>query len=253
MKILIFLASAICFCSCNHLYYAPSSANTPLFREKNEGMLNAGFIGTDEASGVQVQSAYAVGKNVGVLLNFMTMGESNNTSYNNQNVKEKGRGTYVEAAAGYFKPFSNIKFVFETYGGIGAGMINNHYASSERSKVGLTKLFIQPAIGLRLPNYQMSLATKFSAAMLKIKSSDLSSTGLPDEYAKLYYLPDHKTSFLFEPTLTFRAGLKSVMLQAQVTLSLNINNKNLPQEDDLFSLGVIIPFKVRPATSSKDK
>jgi hypothetical protein len=253
MKLFLSLASVICFCSCTHVYYAPSSANTPLFREKNEGMVNAAFIGSDETSGVQVQSAYAVGKNVGVQLNFMTMGESNNTSYNNQNVKEKGRGTYIEAAAGYFTPFTNRKFVFETYGGIGGGVINNHYASSESSKVGLTKLFLQPAIGLRLPNYQMSIATKFSAAMLRIKSSDLSGSGLPLEYAQLYYINDHKTSFLLEPTLTFRGGLKGVMLQAQITFSLNLNNNNLPQEDDLFSLGIIIPFKARSAASSKGK
>ena len=254
MRLFLFIATAICFCSCTHVYYAPSSSNTPLFREKNEGMLNASFITADEGTGAQVQSAYAVGKNIGVQLNFMTLGESETRSYNNSpTVITKGRGTYVEAAAGYFTPFSNIKFIFETYGGVGTGVVKNDYASSEHSKVGVTKIFIQPAIGLRLPNYQMSLATKFSTLMLKVKSSNLSSANLPGEYVDLDFVRNNKTSFLFEPTMSFRGGFKGFMFQAQLTLSFNINNNNLAQEESLFSFGFVIPFKVKPATKAKSE
>ena len=74
----------------------------PLFKEKGETRVNGyyalGSTGLDDIKGAEVQAAYAVGKNVGVMLNTAFMGASEG----DENQKDAGHGSLIEAGAGFF-------------------------------------------------------------------------------------------------------------------------------------------------------
>src|SRR5215203_4384981 len=105
-KIYSLIAIAITITSCQHVYYAPNSANAPQLSEKGETRLNALYCagGDSEFSGGELQAAHAVSDKVGVMINFFAAGTSENVtsiSSNGSHV-EKGNGSYIEGAGGYF-------------------------------------------------------------------------------------------------------------------------------------------------------
>jgi hypothetical protein len=232
----------VIFCtSCLHHYYAPNSNNVPLFKEKNEGRIQLQYSGGNEYSGFEFQSAYAVGRHVGLQLNFFT------ASGNDEEAGVKygsGNGTYIEGAAGYFAPSSNNLWVFETYAGIGTGTVTNKYLSSESSKVGVTKFFLQPSYGFSTKNFEIAVSSKFSLANLKVKNSTVTENNNPSDFPDIEFLQNNKSFFFWEPGIMMRGGFKYFKLMAQFTYSapndqkLNIDNANL-------SVGVVVPFKIK--------
>ncbi len=240
-RIIFFIATSSFFTSCVHHYYAPNSNNVPLLKEKNEGRIQLQFGGGNNYNGFEFQSAYAVGKHTALqLIFFSASGEDKegDVKYGS------GKGTYIEAAAGYFAPSQNNHWVFETYAGVGTGTVTNEYRESESSKVTVTKFFLQPSYGFSTKNFEIAVSSKFSLANFNVKNSTVTMDNNPADFPDIEFLRNNKSFFLWEPGIMMRGGFKQFKIMAQFTYSapndskLNIDNANL-------SVGVVVPFKIK--------
>ena len=161
---------------------------------------------------------------MGIMANFITGSGSDDN--------ESGKGSMFEIGAGYFTPLG-AKFNFETYGGLGIGGITNEY-ESDKSKVNFMRFFVQPSIGYSSRGFEAIIATRF--AHLNYTSIDHGS----GSYDDLQFLEDHKSSVLFEPSITLRAGWEDFKFQLQYVNSNNLSHSEIPMEKENVSLGVII-------------
>jgi hypothetical protein len=87
---------------CTHYYYVPNVQNVPLFKEKNEVRLTLA-AGEGEFQWGEIQAAYSVGKNIGIMANCHSA--TGNESIVNF---ERCSGSYFEGGAGYFKPQNKL-------------------------------------------------------------------------------------------------------------------------------------------------
>lgn len=230
--------------SCTHFYYAPNSNNVPLFKEKNEMRASVQYVETsadvdlESASGVEIQTAYAVSNNVGVQLNFM--------SASLRESEGSGSGTYIEAAGGYFKPIGlQKKFVFETYAGIGLGGIQNHFSSELEYgdvKTSISKFFIQPSFGFTITHFSAAFSSKFSLVTLDVKNSNLNDNS--PEYKFVNSLQGGKSYFFWEPGIMLRTGFKHVQFIIQFTKNTS-NNENVLISTATVSIGAIFPITIK--------
>ncbi len=232
---------------CSHYYYAPNAANIPLFKEKNTFQIKGGFSG-DNYSGSDIQLAYSVSKNIGVMVNSFFAAETENVDNNSLNSahQESGKGSYIEAGLGYYKPFGKHKvWIFETYGGAGVGGESHSYGYSQASNLRLTKYFIQPSFGYssKSGHFEAALSSRFSGLNLKINNSNLSLQSNQYEKQNLDAIALHPSSFLWEPSLLIAAGGKYIKFYFQITSSSNISNPHLAMDYGNLSLGLKITFK----------
>jgi hypothetical protein len=202
----IAVAVSVFASSCMHYYYAPSSNNIPLLKEKGDGNIELKYSVGNYYSGFEVQSALAVSNHVGVQLNFFTASQDDD-EYGS------GNGSYIEAAGGYFLPTTNHKWVFETYTGIGTGVVNNKYEYLKISKVGLTKFFIQPSFGFTHPYFDIAIASKFSLVNFNVKNSSVDKEASPIDYYDIQLLENNKSFFIWEPGIMMRGGFKGLKFQ----------------------------------------
>lgn len=208
------LLFAIFNCGCTHYYYVPNVQNVPLLTESKDLRISGSFGGWDESKCIELQTAYAAGKNFGIMADFMTAWGGKVSE------KDYGRGTCFDGAIGYFKPLSE-GLVFELYGGVGVssqlheyeelhynydtGTITSQYGGS--SKLSFNRLFIQPSIGLKSTAFEIAISAR---------TCRLSYTRLNSYYSSvdISYLDD-KSHYFIEPALTLRAGWENIKLQAQ--------------------------------------
>jgi len=233
-KILMITCSML-FLSCSHYYYGPNSSNTPLLSEK-EAKLNIQYAAADAFKAFEVQSAFAVSKHFGGMINFIAGGENDNNSWFVSD-GDKGSAKYIEVGAGYFTPVNHTPWIFETYGGIGTGGIKNNFGSQGRANVTFTKLFLQPNFGVKTKGFEFGLSSRFSFV-----NHNLDFSTIPKEDMDLRNILEHPDSFLWEPGIVMRAGGKNFLVQIQYTSSLNITNPDLVQEPGIFNIGFCIPI-----------
>jgi hypothetical protein len=243
LALILFAALAT---SCTHYYYGPNTSNIPLLKEKNDGKLNFNWYVTDEASGIEVQSAYAVGKHTGLMVNILSASEGGDfLGWRRFEDKVTGSGTYIEAAAGYFSSLPPTDWLFETYAGIGTGAIKNTYEYAETSKVGITKLFIQPSFGWSTKHLEIGLSARLAFVWLNVKNSSVTLSKNSGDYFDIDYIRKNRSGLLIEPGIMIRSGPKGIKFMLNYTGSYN-NNLAWKQEEGSFSLGVCIPFKIDP-------
>lgn len=237
---------------CSHYYYAPNAANIPLFKEKNTFKGKAGFS-SDNYTGADIQMAYSASKNIGIMVNSFFVGEKEKVQDNvnaSTSHAESGKGSYVEAGAGYYKPLGLQKiWIFETYVGGGIGGQNHIYANSESANLQFSKFFIQPSIGYsaKSGHVEVGLSSRFSALNLKVKNSNLSFDANPAEKENLDDIVAHSSSFLWEPSLIVGAGWQNFKFFLQSSPSFNLNNSYLPMDNGNFSVGIKFTLKNNPA------
>jgi hypothetical protein len=224
-------AFAILTASCTHVYYAPNTANAPLLSEKGETRMNALYSagGVSEFTGGELQFAHAVSKNFGVMMNGMSVSRTDevstwdldpNWNFASETHTEKGKGSYIEFAGGYFKTLDNKrKWLFETYGGFGIGTANNDYGFGDHSKVNSNKIFIQPSLGYKSKYFEMAFVPKISFINWKMKESNLSNSN--NEYLKtdLSTIEEKPHFTSFEPALLLRGGGANFKVQASLSYS----------------------------------
>jgi hypothetical protein len=244
IQVVIFIVINIIISSCTHVYYIPKALNVPLFREKNEfrGSVSYGF--DEEFSSTDVQAAYAVTDNFAVMTNYMF---SNGGHFYEKN---KAKLNYFDGAAGYFKTIDNL-WVFEIYGGFGAGSQHHEYYTYHlfstgnytfdgTSDLSFTKSFLQPSFGITLNMLDVGLSSCFSILNFNKLDNAISINSI--YYGDLHSISQDIQSFLFEPALTVRAGWKYIKLQVQYIYSFNLTNPDLLFQKSKLGFGISFSF-----------
>jgi hypothetical protein len=235
------VACSVFFMSCARYYYAPNSVNIPLLGEK-EAKINAQYAAGTVSNGFECQSAFAISRHFGGMINTM-LGGSNYDGYEINSGETKTK--FIEIGAGYFTPINTTSFVFETYGGIGSGGVNNIYYNGGRSKVRFTKLFVQPNIGIKVKGFEFGFSSRMSWIKQKVVSNSVPNAD--PEYIDLEDISSHPESFLWEPGIVLRFGGEKFMGQLQYTRSANLTNPDFQfeHEQGYFTIGFSIPIKYK--------
>ncbi len=206
-------AMVFIFTACSPIYYASNAHNVPLLKEKHEVRISGGLTGTEYLSGPDVQVAYAVGKNTGLIANgtYLQGGEDD-------------YGYLAEAAGGFFKVIER-QMVAEIYGGAGFAKVVNqrqYYAPP----LYFIKPFLQPAIGFSSDYFDLAFSPKiawvhYNVPLILDYPANANSIHQP--------VKEKQTFFAFEPGLTIRGGWKYVKLQLQAVSSIH----DIPNAEDL--------------------
>jgi len=229
------------FTSCARYYYAPNSVNIPLLSEK-EAKINVQYATGSVSEAFECQSAFAVSKHFGGMINTMLGSSKNDYDLSTANTNL----SYIDIGAGYFTPINSTSFIFEAYGGIGTGGVRNDYAPGN-SRVHFTKLFLQPNIGIKVKGFELAFSPRLSWVKHNVVSY---SDGMDNyDFQFLDYLSNHPYSFLIEPGAVIRAGGKNFMAQLQYTGSINLTHPDnqYKQEQGYFAIGFSIPIHYKTA------
>jgi len=239
------VVSSFLFTSCARYYYAPNSSNIPLLSEK-EAKINVQYATGTISQGFECQSAFAISPHFGGMINTM-IGGSKDNDYG-FGTSGKTHTKFIEAGGGYFTPIKSTSLVFETYGGIGTGGVENIYTGKGSSKVRFTKLFVQPTIGVKLKGFEFGLSSRLNWTKHKLVNTFGSLT--TDDNSDLDDYSKHPESFLWEPALVLRFGCKKFMAQFQYTSSVNLTNPDFQflQEQGYLTIGFSIPIKYKTTT-----
>ena len=242
---------ATIMCSCAHVYYAPNTANAPLFSEKGQTRINALYSagGYSDFTGGEIQVAHAVSKNVGVMINGFSVGETDEVSdwnWNGTTHTEKGSGSYIEFAGGLFKPFDpNNQWIGEVYGGFGLGSSKHDYGYSDNSKVNLTKLFIQPSIGFKSNYFEAAFVPKISFINWHVKENHISNSNNDYPKADVEAIRDKSGFMSFEPALILRGGGKDFKIQLGLSLSTgNLSSSSSEELTEQMTGSIGISFNI---------
>ncbi|WP_298542340.1 hypothetical protein [uncultured Aquimarina sp.] len=180
--------------------YVPNTVNTPLFSKKGE-VQAAIHTGT---SGIDPQVSYAITNHMGIQINgsfFNNASQVSGKLYDHQ---------YIELAPGYYTKISEI-FRFETYLGFGLGRLQPERENDlwdVNSNINMSRVFIQPSVGLTNNIVDASFTTRFATVIL-------------DQDAI------NRTGLFIEPVITSKVGYKYVKAIFQLGLSIPLNNDDI--------------------------
>lgn len=209
--------------SCSHYYYVANVQNVPLFKEKNELRLSGTYGEGDETRCLEIQTAYSVTDNIGVMADFMSASGGDISS------KNYGKGNYFEGAIGYYRPTGKYG-VIEIYTGLGGSNQHHEYSSTDyndyhgSSDLSFIKFFVQPSFGLTFNALEIALSTR--AGSLSYYNINNKISGDVNRYYDLNTVAN-KNHFILEPAATLRAGWKYVKVQAQVGYAGIVNRPGL--------------------------
>jgi hypothetical protein len=242
MKHIIPIAISACVlcASCDHVYYSPNTANTPLLTKKNEARINGAvsLSKVSEFGAGEIQLAYAFTNYFGLMVNGITGYKSENTD----DYEEKGDGQYIEMAPGFFIPISNNKnWIAEIYGGMGKGRVYNDYGLGDHSKVSISKVFVQPAIGYKIKNFEIALSPKISFINWIVKEDQIFSS--VSDLKMVDRIKANPKFTAFEPGVILRCGGEKIKVQVVYSWSkLNSQLVDLT-ETEIISIG--FSFNIR--------
>lgn len=243
---LIVFPLAFAFSSCTHYYYTPSAHSVPLFQMKNQFKATIGQGGNDEVSTTDIHTAYSITKNIAVMANAMFANGGENSSAN------WGKGNYFDGAIGFYKPFSN-HWVFEIFTGFGNSAQHHQYNQYDAegwnsqnndgtADLYFTKFFVQPSIGLTFKNFDIALTAGVSSINFYRINNSLDRNN--EESYKLFTISQNHNSYLFEHSITLRAGSKYIKGQLQILLSENLSHSDLPFLYNNVSFGLTFQFRM---------
>lgn len=229
--------------ACSPVYYAPSTQHVPLLTEKEEFTISGSYSGSASADGAAFNGAYALNQNWGLMAGgSLFFGEEASDD------SPHGGGGYFEAGGGYFTKVSD-KLVFETYGLVGFGGMKNRFPQSVHEypgtdgeiKANILSVAIQPSFGFKSQYFEAALSLTTSMINYSNIRGNLMMQNRDQEAAanQQDYLKDNRGHLLFEPALTIRGGLEFLKIEAQTGGSLNLTNRDFPQEDSWVSVGLI--------------
>ncbi len=233
-RIHIVILLALFLSGCTHYYYVPNTHNVPMLREKGETRVSTILGVSPDAEGLQdgsyaisgeVQSAFAAGNNLGIMVNLIAAKDLENDYHN------WGRGSYLEAGPGYFKPLGR-SWAFEFYGGAGLGMQSHQYCAeyldprgfvqrdnenAGTSSLSLLNIFIQPSLGYSSRLIDVAYSLKISGLSFFDINNQVSRSLNTYEFDKLEKLR-HSTYLRLNKGFTLRIGWKGLKLQFQAVL-----------------------------------
>ncbi|MEO8773076.1 MAG: hypothetical protein ABI263_09100 [Gelidibacter sp.] len=235
-KTFIYILAGFGMVSCNPKLYTPNTHNVPLISEKGQTNLTLSGNGNQ----VEFQGAYGIAENIAIQASGGLFIPSD---LNNGN---GGSGKFLEVGGGYFKPISDV-WVFEAYGLIGIGSVENHLPSTI-SKAPLTngdisanilRVGVQPNFGYVSKYFSAAVSSRF----VNLSYSNIEGDLVFNNDILTDYLKENNSNFLIEPALTVRAGFEKVKLQLQYTHSLNLSNSNFRQDQGMLTIGLNFNFQ----------
>lgn len=230
---MICLGLSLVIYSCTPTFYMPDTQNVPLLTAKKQ----TNITGAGNGDMINLQVAHAVGDNFGVMLNGALVPDKIDENGNG------GKGNFLELGGGYFTPIAD-NFQFEVYGLAGFGSMRNVNTSSVSSNPGTTGVFesnitrvsVQPAVGYVSKYFSAAVSGRLGSLNYMNPKGSLVWEG-EEQVAKI----SNKSNYLlFEPALTLRAGLPGVKLQYQLIGSLNLTDRDFPQQTTTSSIGLVI-------------
>ncbi len=232
---LILCVVALIAIGCNPKYYSPNTQNVPLLSEKGE--VNLSLSGN--ANQAEFQGAYAAGEHFALQANgglFIPKDLENG---------DGGSGKFIEAGAGYFTPVSE-RFVFELYGLLGTGNVENDLRSRATTNPPTTGVIsasvfrygIQPNFGFKSKYFSAAVSSR----IVSLNYSNIDGDLVFDGMNQRTYLSDNSTNFLFEPALTLRAGIEKLKFQLQIGRSFNLSNEDFRQDNGYATVGLNFRF-----------
>lgn len=221
--------------SCSPLFYTPNTQNVPLLSHKGDNNLTVAGNGNQ----VELQGSYALTDAFAIQANggwFLPREEDNGNG---------GSGKFIELGGGYFTPIQQ-NFVFEAYGLLGFGTMENNFPSTQQNNptskgdisANVLRIGIQPNFGYKSKNFEVALSSRFVNLMYNNIKGDL----IYDQVNQIDYLNDNKSNFLIEPALTVRGGFEKIKLQLQYGYSYNFSNKDFKQDNSFLTVGLSYKF-----------
>lgn len=196
------------FCSCRTTYYAPNTANIPLLSEAGEVRLSGGLSTglTSAQLGGELQAAYATGDKTGVLFSSHLGSVRRTVTRDGSTTRRDGRLLYAEAGFGLydFQPGRDLQL--ELYAGGGRGTFRYDFDFGDRSAVGFTKLFLQPAVGVKRTNFEAAFTPKLSYIFWSVTRDDINSGNNIPRKAELDNIRATPGFFAIEPAFLLRVG-----------------------------------------------
>lgn len=229
--------------ACSPVFYSPSSQHIPLLTEENKFSASASYITAESTESMAVKAAYAVSPRWALMA-----GGSSHFRGKTSPTSSSGGGGYVEAGGGYFTKISQ-KFVYETYGLLGFGSMDNRFPQSManypntngRIKANVLSLAVQPSIGFKSRYFEAALSARTSLINYRNIRGNLITQNADQQSptGQQEYLSAHRNNVLLEPAITLRGGLDILKFQLQGGASFNISHRNFPQDDSWLSFGLV--------------
>jgi hypothetical protein len=245
---------AVLLSSCTHYYYLQNIQNVPLFKGKNEYRLSAS-LGTGRAStSTELQAAYSITNNIGVMTNYMSARGGSKSGRN------WGKGNYLEGAIGYYKPIGTSG-VFELYSGFGGSKQYHEYTTTVwdgiwlvsrtyygTSSLSFNKIFIQPSYGVFFDNFDFAFSTRIGELFYHKIDNQITCGSI--DYIVLNNIAKNKNYLFIEPAITARGGWESFKFQIQLAYTSYLNKSDMNFEPSHFSIGLYLPLSKK--TSKND-
>ncbi len=227
---LIGVLSFILF-GCSPKYYVPNTQNVPIINAR--GKVNLTVAGN--ANQVELQGA------VGITKKFALQANGGFVVPKNESNGNGGSGKFIEAGLGYYKNIGPF-FLFDTYGLIGLGEMENHFPTTVSTyplttgkiSANMLQVGLQPSISFHMNYFSISGSAKIGS----LNYSKIVGSFIFDTVDQINYLNDHKSNVMVEPALTVRAGLTKIKLQIQLIKSFNLSTSNFKQDNTLLSVGL---------------
>jgi hypothetical protein len=224
---------------CSPKYYAPNTENVPLLQERSEGALS--LLASEDR--VEIQSAYAFATGLSGMLNVGFHDVKDDEE------GDGGEGSFLEIGPGYYRPLKN-RLVFECYGLLGYGELENHFPSTADESPGTTgkldaklvRAAAQPTLGWKSRFFDAALSARVGVLSYFDIEGDLVFEGKD----QVEYLEENRSHFLVEPAVTLRAGYGSLKVQAQWVASLNTTTPDFRQDEQALTFGVFLSRDIRP-------
>ncbi len=221
--------------ACSPNYYSANTQNAPMISEKGETSIAA----AGNTSQIEFQGAYGLTNSIAIQANggwFIPEELDNGNG---------GSGRFGEGGIGYYKVF-NENLVFETYGLIGAGRVENHLPSTVEQYPGTTgkisanilRYGIQPVFGYKSEYFSVAISSRFSV----LNYSNIRGNLTFEDEDQIAYLQSNSSNFLIEPALTLRGGIDWLKFQFQVGPSFNLSNNSFRQSTSFATIGLFFNF-----------
>ena len=231
----IVILLAIIFTGCSPLFYTPNTQNVPLISHKGDNKITAAGNGNQ----VEVQGAYGLTNAFAIQVNGGSVIPRDEDNGNG------GSGKYLEVGGGYFTPISE-NFVFEAYGIVGIGTMENHFPASSGTNseskgdisANVLRFGIQPNFGYKSKHFEVA----FSSRIVNLMYSNIDGDLIFNSENQIDYLNDNKSNFLLEPAITVRGGLEKFKLQLQYGYSYNLSNSDFQQDNSYLTVGLNYTF-----------
>jgi hypothetical protein len=228
----LLVLAPLVFGACAPKYYAPNTHNVPILTRARD-FSATGALGDAR---VEVQGAYALTNQLGVMLNAAAFDKPEDED------GDGGSGGLLEVGFGYMRPLDE-NFQLGVFGLVGGGNVENHFPSTVAANPGttgdieakLTRFGVQPVIGF----HSRYVEAAASVRVLGLRISDIEGDLVFGGEDQVQALSGQTELTLLEPALTVRAGLETVKLQVQLGWSANKTDSNFRQDEGHLTVGVV--------------